>query len=117
MFILSAENSPWFFIKFGTPALTSSLPTDMFAERSWEVREGKKKKNNSCNPPVRAHRWMAGALTRAGRLRLRDGTFLLPYGQAAAYAAQIHCLLSVRTIILTTFGLHSQQKPAKTLIF
>lgn len=44
MFILSAENSPWFFIKFGTPALTSSLPTDMFAERSWEVRREKKKR-------------------------------------------------------------------------
>lgn len=44
MFIQSAENSPWFFIKFGTLALTSLLPTDMFAERSWEVMRKKKKK-------------------------------------------------------------------------
>lgn len=42
MFILSAENSPWFFIKFGTLALTSLLPTDMFADRSWDEMRKKR---------------------------------------------------------------------------
>lgn len=39
------RNSPcfFFFIKFGTLALTSLLPTDMFAERSREVMRKKKK--------------------------------------------------------------------------
>lgn len=96
-----AGNSPWFFITFGVLALTSLLPTDMFAERSWKVMR---------NPPVRGCGWVAGALTHTG---LRDTDYFCCCTVRRLHPPQVDPLFTFCQIP----GPRSQQKAANMQIF